>query len=79
MAERTEREALHHLIDICRDGERGFRAAAEAVSDPRLKTLFKELAAERAKFAADLVPHLQRLRLTNHSNLRLSRSRPDQR
>jgi uncharacterized protein (TIGR02284 family) len=61
MAERTEREALHHLIDICRDGERGFRAAAEAVSDPRLKTLFKELAAERAKFAADLVPHLQRL------------------
>jgi uncharacterized protein (TIGR02284 family) len=61
MAERTEREALHHLIDICRDGERGFRAAAEAVSDPRLKTLFKELAAERAQFAADLVPHLQRL------------------
>jgi uncharacterized protein (TIGR02284 family) len=61
MAERTEREALHHLIDICRDGERGFRAAAEAVSDPRLKTLFKELAAERARFAADLVPHLRRL------------------
>jgi uncharacterized protein (TIGR02284 family) len=61
MAERTEREALHHLIDICKDGERGFRAAAEAVADPRLKTLFKELAAERATFAADLVPHLQRL------------------
>ena len=61
MAERTEREALHHLIDICRDGERGFQAAAEAVSDPRLKTIFKELAAERARFAADLLPHLRRL------------------
>jgi uncharacterized protein (TIGR02284 family) len=61
MAERTEREALQHLIDICRDGERGFRAASAAVSDPRLKTLFKELAAERATFAADLVPHLRRL------------------
>jgi uncharacterized protein (TIGR02284 family) len=61
MAERTEREALHHLIDICRDGERGFRAAADAVSDPRLKALFNELAAERARFATDLVPHLQRL------------------
>ena len=61
MAERTEREALHHLIDICRDGERGFRAAAEAVSDPRLKTLFNELAGERARFAADLLPHLRRL------------------
>lgn len=61
MAERTEREALHHLIDICRDGERGFRAAAEAVSDPRLKTLFNELAGERARFAADLLPHLRRM------------------
>ena len=40
MAERTERDALHHLIDICTDGERGFRAAAEAVSNPRLKALF---------------------------------------
>ena len=61
MAERTEREAIHHLIDICRDGERGFRVAAEAVSDLRLKALFLGLAAERAKFATDLVPHLQRL------------------
>lgn len=61
MAERTEREALHHLIDICRDGERGFRAAADAVSQPKLKTLFNELAEERARFAADLIPHLRRL------------------
>jgi uncharacterized protein (TIGR02284 family) len=61
MAERTEREALHHLIDICRDGERGFLAAADAVADPRLKTLFKELAAERATFADALLPHLRRL------------------
>src|SRR5918993_2953746 len=61
MAERTEREALHHLIDICRDGERGFRAAAAVVSEPKLKTLFNELAEERARFAADLVPHVRRL------------------
>lgn len=59
--ERTEREVLHHLIEVCEDGERGFLAAAERVSDPGLKTLFTELAAERARFAADLVPHLQRL------------------
>ena len=45
MVERSEREALHHLIDICRDGERGFLAAASAVSDPRLNTLLKEIAA----------------------------------
>ena len=30
MAERTEREVLHHLIEICKDGERGFRTAAAA-------------------------------------------------
>ena len=61
MAERTERDAIHHLIDVCRDGERGFRAAAAAVSEPKLKALFNELADERARFAADLMPHLRRL------------------
>ncbi len=61
MAERTERDALHHLIDICMDGERGFRAAAEAVSNPKLKALFDDLAEERGRFAAALLPHLRRL------------------
>ena len=61
MAERTERDALHHLIDICMDGERGFRAAAQAVSSPRLKALFDSLADERGRFAAALLPHLRRL------------------
>ena len=61
MAERTEREALLHLIETCENGERGFRAAADHVRNPALKSLFVELAVERAKFAADLVPHLQRL------------------
>jgi uncharacterized protein (TIGR02284 family) len=61
MAERTEREVLHHLIEICRDGEHGFRTAAEYVQDPKLKSLFMTLAEERQRFATDLVPHLQRL------------------
>jgi uncharacterized protein (TIGR02284 family) len=61
MAERTEREVLHHLIEVCKDGERGYRAAADHVSDPKLKTLFGELAAERKRFADELTPHLHRL------------------
>lgn len=61
MAERTEREVLHHLIEICKDGERGFRAAAEYVHNPLLKSLFGSLAEERKQFAGDLTPHLQRL------------------
>jgi uncharacterized protein (TIGR02284 family) len=61
MAERTEREVLHHLVEICKDGERGFRAAAEYVEEPALKTLFMELAEQRARFASALEPHLHRL------------------
>lgn len=61
MAERTEREVLHHLIDICRDGEHGYRAAADHVTDPQLKTMFGGLAAERKQFADELTPHLHRL------------------
>jgi uncharacterized protein (TIGR02284 family) len=61
MAERTQRDALHHLIDVCMDGERGFRAAAEAVSEPKLKVLFDDLAEQRGRFGAELLPHLRRL------------------
>lgn len=61
MAERTGRDVLHHLIDLCRDGERGFRAAADHVSDPTLKSLFTDLATQRKRFAEELQPHMQRL------------------
>jgi uncharacterized protein (TIGR02284 family) len=61
MAERTEREVLNHLIERCRDGERGFRVAAEHVTETAFKRLFAELAVERARCADELVPHAQRL------------------
>lgn len=61
MAERTERDVLHHLIDLCKDGERGFRAAADHVSDQTLKSLFTTLATQRKQFAEELLPHLGRL------------------
>lgn len=59
--ERTEQDKLHHLIDVCENGERGFLTAANHVSNPKLKTLFTTLSAERAQFAEELLPHLQRL------------------
>ena len=61
MANDSERDVLHHLIEVCSDGERGFRTAAEHVGNADLRALFMELADERGRFAADLVPHLQRL------------------
>jgi uncharacterized protein (TIGR02284 family) len=61
MAERTSREVLNDLIQTCTDGERGFRAAADLVTRPVLKTLFLELSTQRARFADELLPHAQRL------------------
>lgn len=61
MAERTERAVLNHLIETCRDAERGFRAAAEHVSSGELRRLFLGLADQRHSFVNELLPHAQRL------------------
>ena len=59
MAERND-DAIDHLNDLietCKDGEKGFRAAAEAISDEgdtELRTLFNLYAQQRARFAAEL-------------------------
>jgi uncharacterized protein (TIGR02284 family) len=61
MAERTELGVLNHLLETCRDGERGFLFAAQHAVDPEVKELFSTLARERASFAGELVPHVHRL------------------
>jgi len=61
MAQRNERTVLNHLIETCRDAERGFRMAASEVRTPELKRLFLGLAAQRHAFATDLLPYAQRL------------------
>ena len=61
MTDRSERAVLNHLIETCKDAERGFRHVAEHAADPALKSLFLDIASQRARFAADLLPHAQRL------------------
>jgi uncharacterized protein (TIGR02284 family) len=61
MAIRSERGVMNHLIETCTDAARGFRAAAEHVKDAEMKAVFAEIAAERERFAAALLPHAQRL------------------
>lgn len=61
MADRTEREVLNHLIETCVDAERGYRNAAEHVKDGAIKSLFTEIANERARYAQDLRLHADRL------------------
>ena len=61
MTDRTERAVLNHLIETNKDAERGFRHVAEHVADPTMKSLFLDIASQRERFAADLLPFAQRL------------------
>jgi uncharacterized protein (TIGR02284 family) len=47
-------ETLEKLIEVTRDGQQGYREAAEHVKDHELKKLLSEVSLERAKFAGDL-------------------------
>jgi uncharacterized protein (TIGR02284 family) len=61
MAEREVITTLNSLIETCRDGEQGFRDAAQNLRDPQVKTLFTEFATERSRFADELKDQVQRL------------------
>src|SRR5919106_4483302 len=45
---------INNLIETIKDGQEGFKQAAEAVKDPNLKSLFTEYSQQRARFASEL-------------------------
>ncbi len=45
---------LNSLIETCKDGEQGFRTAAEKAKDSSLKSLFSKYAAQRAGYVTEL-------------------------
>ena len=45
---------LNGLIETCKDGEKGFREAAEGVDDSRLRSLFEQYSQQRGEFAREL-------------------------
>jgi uncharacterized protein (TIGR02284 family) len=45
---------INSLIETLKDGQEGFRQAAEAVKDSTLKSLFNEYSLQRARFAGEL-------------------------
>ena len=53
--------ALNNLIETCRDGQNGFKEAAENVESPELKTFFNQIVLERAQFVGELQQEVQRL------------------
>jgi uncharacterized protein (TIGR02284 family) len=52
---------LNDLIETCRDGQNGFKEAAENVKKPDLRTFLNELATERAQFVNELQLDVRRL------------------
>ncbi len=49
---------LNSVIETLKDGQEGFRQAADAVKDSQLKSLFNELSLQRSKFAGELQNHI---------------------
>jgi len=45
---------LNDLIETCRDGQNGFKEAAENVKSPDLRTFLNQIATERAQFVNQL-------------------------
>ncbi|MFP5265604.1 MAG: ferritin-like domain-containing protein [Blastocatellia bacterium] len=52
---------LNSLIETCRDGQNGFKEAAENVESPELKSFFNEIVLERSRFVGELQQEVQRL------------------
>jgi uncharacterized protein (TIGR02284 family) len=59
MKEQTE--IIDDLIQTLKDGQEGFKQAAEGVKDPQLKSLFNEYSRQRSRFATELQNQAQTL------------------
>ncbi|HWT02283.1 MAG TPA: PA2169 family four-helix-bundle protein [Pyrinomonadaceae bacterium] len=61
MANDSVISTLNNLIETCKDGEEGFRAAADGVKDSELRTLFLTYSQQRAQYAAELQNEVRHL------------------
>ncbi len=52
---------LNNLIETCRDGQEGFKTAAEGVNNGELKEIFHAYSQQRAGFAGELQDEVRRL------------------
>jgi uncharacterized protein (TIGR02284 family) len=52
---------LNNLVETCKDGQNGFRTAAEGVKNTKLTTLFNTYSQQRGQFAAELQNEVRRL------------------
>ena len=55
------RSELNNLKEVCKDGENGFREAAEKLTRTDLKSLFLDFSSQRARFASQLDSQISKL------------------
>jgi len=47
-------KAINSLVETCKDGEKGYKTAAESIDNPQLKTELTRFAQQRADFRSEL-------------------------
>lgn len=52
---------LNGLIETCRDGQEGFKEAADNATSPELKNFFRDVSRERARFVGELQQEVRTL------------------
>ena len=57
---KKETTVLNNLIETLKDGQEGFKQAAEGVSNPKLKSLFRNYSDQRSRFAIALQSETRR-------------------
>jgi uncharacterized protein (TIGR02284 family) len=61
MENSTAISTLNSLIQICHDGENGFKLAADGVKTPHVRTLFERFSRQRAEMARELEAQVRKL------------------
>ena len=58
---KDQNKIIENLIETLKDGEEGFRTAAEGLTDPQAKAVFQQYSRERAQMAQELQAEVRTL------------------
>lgn len=61
MNSNTHLQNLNRLVEVCLDGDLGYRTAARHLHSSRLRTIFTDYAIRRSQFAEELRAEVERL------------------
>ena len=61
MSSNTHIQGLNRLIEVCLDGDLGYRTAARHLHSSKLRTIFTDYAIRRSQFAEELRAEVERL------------------